>query len=206
MTLYEDGASYPDQVEVVSKDHSVEAVEVHYQIHSIALKLLLPFHQEVVTSAGTESKRQVVMEAVRGALSSLNNIPLSCQSYCALWQWAGKLIKSCVREKGGSVGVGGCDCVEDGRIAGVEKMEVEVQESAQQLHDLPEAMAGYIGDISKFDYWDLLKLCFYGVSVCAVKFLAFFKPLYRMASTLLELGLPQVSCVVVVILLLLFLS
>ena len=38
-----------------------------------------------------------------------------------------------------------------------------------------------------------MQLCFYGVSVCAVRCPAYYKPLYRMASTLQALGLPQVS-------------
>lgn len=35
--------------------------------------------------------------------------------------------------------------------------------------------------------------CLYGVSLCALKFPAYYKPLYRLASTLYEMGLPKVS-------------
>ena len=35
--------------------------------------------------------------------------------------------------------------------------------------------------------------CLYGVSMCAFKFPAYFKPLYRLASTLYQMGQPEVS-------------
>lgn len=39
----------------------------------------------------------------------------------------------------------------------------------------------------------LLQQCLYGVAVCSVRCPAFFKPLYRLASAMLALGLPRVS-------------
>lgn len=42
-------------------------------------------------------------------------------------------------------------------------------------------------------YLSLLQLCIYGVAVCAVRYPAFFKPLYRLAATLHTIGLSRVS-------------
>ena len=57
---------------------------------------------------------------------------------------------------------------------------------------------------------DPLTEAVYGVAVCAVRFPAYFKPLYRLASTLNTLGYPlvsiQVICAVVVLLLFILLS
>lgn len=39
----------------------------------------------------------------------------------------------------------------------------------------------------------LLQQCLYGVAVCAVRCPAYFKPLYRLSSALLALGLPKVN-------------
>lgn len=44
----------------------------------------------------------------------------------------------------------------------------------------------------------LLHQCLYGVAVCAVRCPTYFKPLYRLSSALLELGLPKVYIVYLV--------
>ena len=224
MTLYQDGACYPDLVEISSKDHSVEALEVHYQIHSFALKFLLPFHHDSASSVDPkENVRSVVEEAISNALSALTDIPLSTQCHQALQQWVCNLVRyspgKLAHQKEGEVGLG------EAGPADCEVGEMEVQNSdlatgqgsCDQSHYLPqEARSGDQScDLSErqgssnqsyivpeksgvHKEVNLLQRCFYGVGACAVRFPAFFKPLYRMAATLLDLGHPQVSVCVCV--------
>ena len=118
--LYEDGAGYPDVVEISSKQHAVEAVEVHYQLHSIALKSLLcghaPFWREENLDEATKRHRREVESAVAEALVELKEFPLCRKSYPSLWVWTKQLCSEafaksstaqCTGEPGPAGGDGG---------------------------------------------------------------------------------------------------
>lgn len=112
--LCEDGAAYPDLVEITSKLHAVEAIEVHYQLHSIALKQLLQFslsghHKE------RDTDKVEVASSVAEALVELKSLPLCRKSYPALWGWTKALCKGSGSAAGGPIeGI----LVEGGRAEG----------------------------------------------------------------------------------------
>ena len=142
-------------------------------------------------------------EAIAEALMHLSDMPMSSQSYPPLWVWVREVIRSASREEMDM----GESCLGDTRVDldianKTDALEIDDEDpivSSDRSHDQScDVMGGVatsqeeIGISSSWDYVSLLQLCLYGVAVCAVRFPAFFKPVYRMAATLLALGLPQV--------------
>ncbi len=247
-------------MEISSKLHAVEAVEVHYQLHSVALKSLLkhrpassPLDEGGV--AGTQS--QEVESAIAEALVELKELPLCRGSYPGLWAWTKQLCSKAFdkpdaepakqqmtgesprttnTQQGEPLSIGeapeqrigeppknplqACETERDlldiagehGRMARREEdMEIDVVGGHTPPPPLPRSTGR--GDVScdsrqqggaalmsppavasqASSYLSLLQLCIYGVAVCAVRYPAFFKPLYRLATTLHAIGLSSVS-------------
>lgn len=206
-------------MELSSKNHAIEAMEVHYQLHSSALKTLLQFHtssrQCQEEDLEEKKKRRLSKEAaIAKALVQIKGLPLSRHSYSALWEWTKDLCREAFGSSCGSSPSAGAtrrssvakerDLLEIAEeCSGEEAMDVDVihkevsppppavaVQSYDQSCDQPDG--GVTPTLLPQDYVSLFQLCLYGVSVCAVRCPAFFKPLYRLASTLLALGLPHV--------------
>ena len=286
--LYQDEAAYPTVVEISSKLHAVEAVEVHYQLHSIALKHLLRIQSGQGSASGhttssgqgssseqgvasgqdttqqasssrhgstsghevDKAKRVEVESSIAEALMQLKQLPLCQRSYPLLWEWTKDLCREAFRSeaarnaRGSSGGssrnsgsgagirvkdketVGGTvvllDCGGQGsETAADEEMDVDVvglstaaadasdTPTVQSIIVAPPVQVASLGTIitppaaspvgatppplaSSQAYTSLFQLCLYGVAVCAVRYPAFFKPLYRLAATLQAMGLTKV--------------
>lgn len=214
--LFEDGAAYPELVEISSRLHAVEAVEVHYQLHSIALKYLLQFHSFTPPSAQDDKRdreeRVAVESSIAEALVELKELPLCRQSYPSVWEWTKEVCGEAFGPRRGKnpCSLGKCGSGKEDllmKVAGEEEdMDVGVIEVSKQvplnLASKPscELECESVSERCEVpqvtpnpqSYVSLVRLCLYGTAVCAARYPAFFKPLYRMATTLHAIGLPSV--------------
>ena len=91
-------------MEISSKLHAVEAVEVHYQLHSVALKSLLhcssPSSSPAAQEGVARGQRQKVESAIAEALVELKEFPLCKGSYPGLWAWTKQLCSKAFSEDG----------------------------------------------------------------------------------------------------------
>lgn len=233
MILYEDGASYPDLVELSSKLHAVEAMEVHYQLHSTGLKSLLQLHGKNLSSFSSSSpspspsgperdrKRVEAEAAIAEALVHLKGLPLCQDSYPTLWEWTKQVCREAFtgspatkphphsEEEGAGATekphpLGGIprplgrgdllDIASKEVIVGAEEMDVggdEKQVPYGHISEKSHDMHGRSHDLHERSR-SVLQLCLYGIAICAVRCPAFFKPLYRLATTLHAIGLTSV--------------
>ena len=161
-----------------------------------------------------------VKTSITDALEHLVGLPLNTQIYISLWDWVTRLVEiACHGDKGAGHQVtqkmeevgGACvstiqSDIQDIPAAGEsEKMEVDLvddepiassgascNQSCNMVEVAETGHAEVVSTSSSKDYVGLLQLSFYGVALCFVRFPAFFKPLHRMAATLLRLSMPQV--------------
>ena len=142
--LCDDGASYPDLVEITSKLHAVESIEVHYQLHSIALKQLLQFSPQWGHHTDKDADEVEVASSVAEALVELKSLPLCRKSYPALWGWTKALCREGTAggptldvggRAEGILDVGGVKPVQRDLvdIAGEERMDVNTYETPPSL-------------------------------------------------------------------------
>ena len=144
-----------------------------------------------------------VESCIAQALVQLKALPLCRHSYPALWEWTKRLCKEAFAGGGASPSPTPLLGTSDG---GVEKMDVDVLSAAAGVvawsrdrscdhSDTPpqKQEEASVSGLQGQAYSSLLQLCLYGVAVCAVRYPAFYKPLYRLATTLHTMRLTQVG-------------
>uniref|UniRef100_A0A1X7UXN3 Calcineurin-binding protein cabin-1 MEF2-binding domain-containing protein n=1 Tax=Amphimedon queenslandica TaxID=400682 RepID=A0A1X7UXN3_AMPQE len=90
--LHSEGAVYPVTVEVLSKGHAIQALEVHYHFMSVSLKALLslPTDNHGLSLNPQSTSR---LSNIREGMLSLRSIPLGRLHLTELWNWSKMILK-----------------------------------------------------------------------------------------------------------------
>lgn len=142
----------------------------------------------------SRERRAEIESCIAEALVELKGLPFCNQSYPGLWEWTKEVCAEAFGRRGkektphppecGGVVEQSLGSVAIVPLASGAEMDVDAPTnpvSTDQSHDQKQDA-----------YISLLQLCLYGTAICATRYPAFFKPLYRMATTLHTIGLVSV--------------
>lgn len=167
--------------------------KVHYQLNSCALKYLMR------EEGGTGEKDDLV--ALAEAVGCGKQLPLGGMEYRAVREWVRGVLGRGVKGTDSQPAAGG-DAVSQliWRVIAEAENEVALEtvamgDAAMETDKSPEqheiAKTTETSDAPPTND-GLLEQCLYGVAVCSVRCPAYYKSLYRLASTLHSLGHSQV--------------
>ena len=170
--------------------------KVHYQLHSCALKYLMKLGEGEEEKEEEEGENED-LTAIAEVVGCGKQLPLGGVVYRPVRRWVRGVLGRDSEEEGDTQSEGDAVLQLIQRVIAEAEEEVALEtvargDTAMETDKGPN-MVSITSAVTSTARAGLLEQCLYGVAVCSVRCPAYYKSLYRLASTLHSLGQSEVG-------------